>query len=164
MWTLTFGVQWKRATNNFLCSVETKINFGMKVGLDLTNFKCHIMEVNKQMFPENSSQFRSCKSRRTRLCYISFERSGFYSSCLQVNTFKEGTWLSPLHLSLHLLSSERSGAQNISICFKIGTVFAILMLTLPRKVHGGHSHSTTWHLVLGCIIFVGLLFSHSLSK
>lgn len=156
MWTLTFGVQWKRATNNFLCSVETKINFGMKVGLDLTNFKCHIMEVNKQMFPENSSQFRSCKSSKDKALLYLFWEVRFLQFLFTSKYIQRG--------NLIISSSERSGAQNISVCFKIGTVFAILMLTLPRKVHGGHSHSTTWHLVLGCIIFVGLLFSHSLSK
>lgn len=156
MWTLTFGVQWKRATNNFLCSVETKINFGMKVGLDLTNFKCHIMEVNKQMFPENSSQFRSCKSSKDKALLYLFWEVRFLQFLFTSKYIQRG--------NLIISSSERSGAQNISNCFKIGTVFAILMLTLPRKVHGGHSHSTTWHLVLGCIIFVGLLFSHSLSK
>lgn len=156
MWTLTFGVQWKRATNNFLCSVETKINFGMKVGLDLTNFKCHIMEVNKQMFPENSSQFRSCKSSKDKALLYLFWEVRFLQFLFTSKYIQRG--------NLIISSSERSGAQNISICFKIGAVFAILMLTLPRKVHGGHSHSTTWHLVLGCIIFVGLLFSHSLSK
>lgn len=156
MWTLTFGVQWKRATNNFLCSVETKINFGMKVGLDLTNFKCHIMEVNKQMFPENSSQFRSCKSSKDKALLYLFWEVRLLQFLFTSKYIQRG--------NLIISSSERSGAQNISICFKIGTVFAILMLTLPRKVHGGHSHSTTWHLVLGFIIFVGLLFSHSLSK
>lgn len=156
MWTLTFGVQWKRATNNFLCSVETKINFGMKVGLDLTNFKCHIMEVNKQMFPENSSQFRSCKSSKDKALLYLFWEVRLLQFLFTSKYIQRG--------NLIISSSERSGAQNISICFKIGTLFAILMLTLPRKVHGGHSHSITWPLVLGCIIFVGLLFSHSLSK
>lgn len=101
----------KMATNSFLWSVETKINFGMKVGLDLTNFKLNIMEVNKQMFLENTSQFRSSKDKT--LLYIFWEvrllQLLFTSKYIQRG-------------NLITSSSKRSGAQNIPICFKVGTV------------------------------------------